>query len=448
MSSLFRSIFSKKREITADAETLSRLKDEIEQLLVKGVDAWYPASIDSTYGGFYTDLNYKFEAGGDQKKTVIHQARHLWAISSAGSRYPSNNSYREYADHGFSFISQKFWNNKSGGFYTEVDRKGDLVRTDIPMSAFGQSFAIYGIVAYHRVSQKPEALKLAIDTFHWLEDYMYDKEYKGYFSYIDQNRKVIERPGVGSILNGKCLKGVNSILHLIEAYTELYKIWPDPLLRARLAELLDLMQSKMIQPKGYLHNYFDKDWTPVRIKKRTKAHVRNFLYLEHVSFGHDAEAAFLISETTKLLKTRNSNKTLGRAKQLIDHSLTYGLDRRKGGLFTNGYYFDRRRKSTLMDKSKIWWVQAEALYTFLQFYSLFPNDEQNYFEKFNQQLSYIKKYFIDYQYGGWFEKGLDNTRREERTPKSHEWKATYHTYRALENCVELLDEMLRDNTTR
>ncbi|MCG2589974.1 AGE family epimerase/isomerase [Rhodohalobacter sulfatireducens] len=442
MNSLFRNIFSKKREVSADAETLSRLKDEIEQLLVKEVDAWYPASIDTSYGGFYTDLDYKFEPDGDQKKTIIHQARHLWAISRACSRYPSNNSYREYADHGFSFISQKFWNNKSGGFYTESDRNGVLVRTDIPMSAFGQSFAIYGIVAYHRVSQKPEALKLAIDTFHWLENYMYDKEFKGYFSYIDQNRKIIERPGVGSVLDGNCLKGVNSILHLVEAYTELYKIWPDPLLRVRISELLDLIQSKMIQPKGYLHNYFDKDWTPVRIKKRTKSHVRNFLYLEHVSFGHDAEAAFLMSETAKLLKNRNSNKTLVKAKLLTDHSVTYGLDRRKGGLFKNGYYFDRRRKPTPMDRSKIWWIQAEALYTFLLFSSLFPKDEQNYFEIFHQQLLYIKKYFIDYKYGGWFEQELDKSQKQKRTPKSHEWKATYHTYRALENCVELLDEML------
>jgi len=331
MNSLFRNIFSKKREIDADAETLSRLKDEIEHLLVEEIDAWYPVSIDTTYGGFYTDLDYKFEPNGSQQKTVIHQARHLWAISRAGSRYPSNNSFREYADHGFSFISEKFWDSENGGFYTEVDRKGNLVRKDTPMSAFGQSFAMYGIVAYHRISHKPEALRLAIDTFHWLEDYMYDKEYKGYFSYIDQNRNIIERPGVGSVLDGNCLKGVNSVLHLIEAFTELYKTWPDPLLRIRLAELLNLIQSKVIQPKGFLHNYFDRDWTPVRIKKRTKAQVRNFLYLDYVSYGHGVEAAFLILEASETLQNRElSNNTLKNTKMLVDHSLTYGLDRRKG----------------------------------------------------------------------------------------------------------------------
>lgn len=72
-----------------------------------------------------------------------------------------------------------------------------------------------------------------------------------------------------------------------------------------------------------------------------------------------------------------------------------------------------------MDKSKIWWVQAEALYTLLRFSSLLPNDERNYFEKFNQQWAYIKTNFIDYQYGGWFEKGLDKSRKEKRKPKSH-----------------------------
>lgn len=445
MSNLFRRLFSKKRENFPNTEVLSHLRDEIEDLLIKELDSWYPASIDQAYGGFFTDLNYKFEPDGVQKKTVIHQARHLWAISRACRRYPSNIIYKKFADHGFSFISKTFWDSKNGGFYTEVDRKRDLAGTDVPMSAFGQSFAMYGIVAYHRISHKPEALKLAIDTFHWLEDYMYDKEYRGYFSYIDQDRKTIERPDVGSVLDGKCYKGVNSILHLIEAYTELYKIWTDPLLRSRLTELMDLIQNKMIQPKGYLHNYFDRDWTPVRIKNRSKSKVRQFLYLDHVSYGHDAEAAYLIWEASKVLKNRGSSHTLEKTKQLIDHSLTYGFDRRKGGLFLKGYYFDNKVKPTLMEKSKVWWVQAEALYTFLLFASLLPDDEHCYYEKFIQQFSYIKKYFIDHENGGWFDNGLDRSPKEAMNPKSNEWKATYHTYRALENCVNLLDKMLSEN---
>jgi len=443
MSNFFRRIFSKTRENSTDPEVLSHLRDEIEDLLKKDLDFWYPASIDKACGGFFTDLDYKFEPDGLQKKTVIHQARHLWTISRACHRYPSNTFYKEYADHGFSFISEKLWNSESGGFYTEVDQKGKLVRSDTPISAFVQSFAMYGIAAYHRVSHKPEALKLAIDTFHWLEHYMYDKEHRGYFSYIDQHRKIIKRPGVGTVLDGKCLKGVNSILHLIEAYTELYKIWPDPLLNSRLTELLDLIQDKMIQPKGYLHNYFDRDWTPVRIKDRSRSNVKKFLYLDHVSFGHDAEAAFLILEASKVLKNRDSSHTLEKAKQLIDHSVTYGLDRRKGGLFSKGYYFDNKRKPALMEKSKIWWVQAETLYTLLLFSSLLPDDKHDYFGKFFQELSYIKKYFIDHNNGGWFDNGLDRLPKAVMNPKSNEWKATYHTYRALENCVNLLDEMIK-----
>lgn len=434
-----------KREIKdpADPQVIFRLKNELEYLLKKELDSWYPASVDKSCGGFFTDLNYKFEPAGPQQKTVIHQSRHLWTISRACRRYPSNTAFREYADHGYNFIADKLWNIETGGFYTEVDREGEPVRTDIPISAFDQAFAIYSMVAYHQISKKPEALKLAIDTFHWLETYMYDEVFKGYFSYIDQDRNVVERPGVGSVLDGNCFKGLNSILHLLEAYAEFYKIWPDPLLRSRLVELLDLIQDKMIQPKGYLHNYFDKNWTPVRINNRTKSQVKKFLYLDHISFGHDAETAVLICEATKVLKNRKCNKTFEVSKELLDHSLKYGLDRRNGGLFAAGYYLDNRKKPSVIDKSKIWWVQAEALYAFLFLSSIYPDDERNYFNQFIQQFSHIKRYYIDYENGGWFGNGLDRSSKERKNPKSNLWKATYHTYRALENCVALLDERLK-----
>jgi mannobiose 2-epimerase len=442
MKRFLASIFQKHDVKPPDRSFLIQLKSELDKAISDELHAWYPASIDKEHGGFYTDLNYKYEPDGPHRKTIVHQSRHLWTLSRAGLRFPENNLYKDCAEHGFRFISDHFWDRENGGFFTEADRTGTSITTEHPYISYGQSFALYGIIAYHSLTKSPEALKLAIDTFHWLDENMYDPECKGYYSFADRDRTIIDLPGYTGCLNRRCQKGVNSILHLLEAYTDLYNAWPDTLLFARLSELLEILEEKIIQPEGYLHNYFDRTWNPVRISNPSKSNVRRYLYLDHVSFGHDAEAAFLMQEAAAVLKERNLNKTIGITKKLVDHSINFGMDRRKGGLYGKGYYFSHKRKPVCMDKVKYWWVQAEMLYALLLMWSLHPDDDQNYFARFQLQWAYIKDYCLDHQNGGWFERGLDRSPKPEMQKKSHEWKATYHTYRALENCSLLIDKMV------
>lgn len=294
------SIFQKRDVKPPERSFLIQLKSVLDKTISDELHAWYPASIDKEHGGFYTDLNYKYEPDGPHRKRIVHQSRHLWTLSRAGLRYPEITLYRDGAEHGFRFISDHFWDHVNGGFYTELDRKGTSITPEHPLISYGQSFALYGILAYHSLTKSPKALKLAIDTFHWLDENMYDPECKGYYSFTDRDRNITDRPGYTGCLNGRCQKGVNSILHLIEAYTDLYKAWPDTLLYARLSELVVILEEKIMQPEGYLHSNFDRTWKPVKISKPSKSNVRRYLYLDHVSFGHDAEAAFLMQEVVGL----------------------------------------------------------------------------------------------------------------------------------------------------
>jgi mannobiose 2-epimerase len=331
-------IFQKPADITASQSVLSQLREELDESLKNLLDAWYPDSIDYEHGGFYTDLNNTFDPEGAHLKSVVHQSRHLWTLSRACARFPQTALFREASEHEFRFIADHFWDQKHGGFYSEVNRKGYAATPDQSIIAFGQSFAMYGIIAYHNVTQSQESLKLAIDTFYWLEQYMYDPVDKGYFSFTDMDRNIIGLPDYTGCLDGPCMKGINSILHLLEAYTELYKIWPDSLLYERLWELLEIIEDKMVQEKGYLHNYFDKDWTPVCINKPSKSNVRRYLYLDHVSFGHDAEAAFLMQEA-RSSKRQRSAENASRHKETGGsfHNLWFGPQIRrtvwKGVLF-------------------------------------------------------------------------------------------------------------------
>jgi mannobiose 2-epimerase len=161
-------------------------------------------------------------------------------------------------------------------------------------------------------------------------------------------------------------------------------------------------------------------------------------YLDHVSFGHDIEAAYLMLEAAEALGLPVDGPTLTVARKMVDHTLARGWDTDRGGIYYEGYYF-RGDSFAVINRSKNWWVQAEGLNSLLQMSRLFPQD-QKYEQAFRKQWDYIRTYMIDPEHGGWYENGLDNDPDAEKAPKAAIWKANYHNARALMNCIRLLEK--------
>ena len=225
---------------------------------------------------------------------------------------------------------------------------------------------------------------------------------------------------------------------MLEAFTELYQVWPDALLKERLQEMLLLIRDVITTPRGNLILFLQPDWTPVSFRDSTEAVILKHRNLDHVSFGHDIETAYLLLEASHVLGLKNDTATMTVAKRMVDHTLRNGWDKTKGGLWDEGYYFKDKKDISIIRDSKNWWAQAEALNTLLLMADHFPNDPMNYFQKFKQQWHYIQTYIIDHENGDWYPEGLD-TRPENKTAlKGHIWKATYHQLRSLVNCVQNL----------
>lgn len=147
------------------------------------------------------------------------------------------------------------------------------------------------------------------------------------------------------------------------------------------------------------------------------------------------ETAYLILEASHALGLKSDTTTLRVAKRMVDHALTNGWDKKKGGFFDEGYYFKDKKNITIIKATKNWWSQAEGLNTLLLMSDLFPDDPNNYFEKFKFMWRYINTYIIDHRYGDWYEEGIDTSPDRITALKGHIWKATYHQFRALSNCV-------------
>ncbi len=408
---------------------------EMEQVLKSELALWYPLSLDTSYGGFFSDINYKWELDGQQKKMIVTQARHVWSTANAAMFYQKDNVLRGIAGYGVEFLKHKMWDQEYGGFYDLVNRYGEPLTENgqIIKRAYGNAFAIYGLAAYSKISGDTSALRLAQEAFHWLEEHSYDAKHGGYFQFLS-------REGIPFTegYEGVPPKDYNSMIHLLECFTELYKVWPVQELKERLNSMLQIICDTFTTDKGYMLLYFSSDWIPFSYRDSSFVVREKNHPFDYVSFGHDVETAYLILEASETLGLKNDTTTLSIAKKMVDHVLANGWDQNRGGIYDGGFYSGNDYKASIVRNTKEWWAQVEALNSLLMMSDLFPHDKQEYYKKFCIQWEYCKKYLIDDEYGGWYWGGVDIVPENRYSSKGSIWKGNYHTSRALINCIKRL----------
>ncbi|MGD0591200.1 MAG: AGE family epimerase/isomerase [Bacteroidota bacterium] len=412
---------------------------DMQKVLDTEFGCWYPLSIDTSFGGYFSDIDYKWKLDGRQNKMIVTQARHVWSTANACMFYQKDNALRKVSAYGVQFLKEVMWDKEFGGFYDFVTRQGEPIKEDgsIIKRAYGNAFAIYGLAAYYRASGDTMALNLAQETFWWLEKHSYDPQYGGYFQFMTREG-IPFQDGYESVPS----KDQNSSIHLLECFTELYKVWPDSTLKERLSSMLQLVRDIITTDKGYLTLFLKRDWTPVSYMDSIAAVREKNFEFDHVSFGHDVETAYLMLESSEALGIKYDTTTLRIAKKMVDHALQYGWDKNHGGLFDGGYYLPGEKSVTVVRNTKEWWSQVEALNAFLMMSDIFPQDEHRYYEKFRTQWNYCKQYLIDQEHGGWYWGGIDIVPALAKAPKGSIWKCNYHTSRALINCITRLKQEL------
>lgn len=431
--SFFSIFFSCSRGDTTDFADKALIETFDSSLRHNILKIWYPRVIDLADGGYLSNFSYNWEMDDVQDKMIVSQSRHIWTSSQAAMFY-SDSSYTRYAKHGFDFLKKHMWDNVYGGFFSLRAKNGsspDKLYRNQKM-AYGNAFAIYGLVSYYNLSKDTCALNLAKKTFNWLEAHSYDQINGGYVDPMNQ-----DGTWAGDANTPSGIKDYNSTIHILEAFTELYKVWPDPLVRARLQSLLTLVRDTFVSPEGYLHLYFTANWKHISNRDSGEQVIRKKKGIDHISFGHDVETAFLMLEASYALGKDNDTTTLAIARKMVDHSLATGFDSEYGGFFGEGYYMPGEDSVTILEKKAQWWVQAEGLNALLLMSEIFPQ-EKKYREGFLKTWKYIDTYLIDKDNGGWYIEGLNYSPHARKSDKATIWKVNYHNSRALMNCIMLL----------
>jgi len=366
------------------AEIAKQMEQSIQTELL---NKWYPQSVDSLYGGFLSTFTYDFQPTGPQDKMIVTQARHIWSNSKAYRLYPGTVYYKKDAEHGYHFLRDVMWDKEYGGFYSLVDRQGHV--KDEIKTAYGNAFGIFALSAYYMATNDTNGLHLAKEAFLWLEKHSHDPVYQGYYQHLERDGTPVKRTATTPSTAETGYKDQNSSIHLLEAFTELYTVWPDALVRKRLEEMLYLIRDKITTRRGNLTLFFTPDWKPVSYRDSSEQVILRHRGLDHVSFGHDVETAYLMLEASHILGIKNDNTTLMKAKRMVDHALANGWDNQLGGFYDEGYYFKDKQGITIIKDSKNWWSQAEGLNTLLLMADHFPTDSMQYFAKF--KMLYLRR---------------------------------------------------------
>ena len=415
---------------TAEPLKPEHLAEDIENVLVAGLKLWYPASVDPR-GGFHTTFSSEWKLQPSRTKGIVHQSRMTWTAAEVARRRPEWKEQLEpVAKHGITFLRDKMWDAECGGFYWEIADDGTHPATNSEMKhAYGISFGIYAAATVYELTKDETDLQLAKEAFFWLDRFGHDTRNGGYReAFYRDGRPMLEppqdQPNVTTGKVGEPLgdKSMNTHIHLLEAFTVLYNVWPDPVLRSRLEELLLIIRDRGVARPEALYQFFSPDWTPATTL---------------VSFGHDVETAFLMEETIAVLGRPDDVETLSVCKALVDHSLRFGWDAQYGGFWHEGATY-----SAPVDRSKVWWVQAEGLNALFFMYRRYGETKMLYGQQFIHQWHFIKNSMIDAEYGGWFntvsESGVHPPGEHS---KANHWKTSYHETRALLNVADGLKKM-------
>jgi mannobiose 2-epimerase len=400
------------------AMEMPALRDAIaRELHANLLPFWRERSLDRERGGFIGEMSNDGSVRADAVKGLILNARLVWTFAAL-YRALGDTRDRELATRAYAYLEQHFLDREHGGYVWRVDRDGRTL--DRTKKIYGQAFCVYALAEVHLATGDAGALAAARRTFELIERHAHDERHGGYLEAraADWSPTAELRLGDGEPI---AAKSMNNHLHLLEAYTNLYRAWPDAAVAARVRELIELFATRIVaggaRGGSHLNHFFDEAW---RLRSGT------------YTYGHDIEATWLLAEAARalgdpLLERSVRDWTNGLAAAV----LAEGVDA-DGGLAYEG------RDGAVIDGTRDWWCQAEAVVGFWDAWEATGNPA--FAAAAAGAWRFIAATVVDRENGEWFWRVRADGTVDPGMPKVSEWKCPYHTTRM---CLEMMRRLDR-----
>jgi N-acylglucosamine 2-epimerase len=365
------------------------------------------------------------------------------------------------------FWLQKSQDKECGGYFTCLDRQGNVFDTDKFIWLQGRQVWMFSTL-YNKVEKRQEWLDCAIQGAEFLKKYGHDGNLNWYFSLTREGKPLIDPYNIFSYTFASMAFGQLSLATGNEEYAEIAK------------RTFDIILSKVDNPKGRwnkaypgtrslkgfslpmilsnltleIEHLLDKGSVEKTMEECIHEVMEVFLrpelgglIVENVnsdgslsdtfdgrlmSPGHAIEAMWFIMDLGVRL---NRPELIEKAVKTTLRTIEYGWDDKYGGIF----YFMDRKGSPLQElewDQKLWWVHIETLISLLKGYQLTGSEES--LQWFKKVHTYTWDHFKDPNYPEWW--GYLNRRGEVLLDlKGGKWKGCFHVPRGLYQCWKVLE---------
>jgi mannobiose 2-epimerase len=389
------------------------LRQCIEQELTGNIlPFWVDHSPDPINGGFFGALSNDLKINNLAPRSAVLYGRILWTFAIAYRKYQLP-QYLSMAERAYEYMQKHFWDPQYAGMVWTVNARGEPVESR--KHTYAQAFSIYGLSEYYSATGDAGALELACRIFELLETHAHEPLFGGYIESRGRDWVSPSDPRL-SALEPDCDKSMNTLLHLLEAYANLLRVWDEPRLRVRLEELLEVFLGYILDPQtGHFRLFFHNDWS--------------WPHREHFSYGHDIEGSWLLEEAAE---------TLGNAG-LLQRTRSLAVQMAQA-VYTAAIQSDGRVLSESSEgpqsRDLAWWTHAEAM---VGFYNAYQISGQEHFSTASARVwDFIGKKFIDHEHGDWFKTLDPQAKPYPQSPKVGPWECPYHHSRA---CLEMLKRL-------
>ncbi len=383
------------------------LAQEMKEHLTTTIIPFWKKMRDDENGGYYGWMDYDLKIDKKAIKGCVLNSRVTWFFANAYMLL-KDEELLDYAKHGFDFMKAYCIDRKYGGVYWSI--RPDARPEDTEKHTYNQAFAIYALSSYYEASGNKTALDMAMDLFHIIEEKCMDEF--GYKECFNRGFEEIDNDKLSE--NGVIAeKTMNTLLHVYEAYTELYRVGRCEAVKERMLWIMDTFKNKVYNPKLRRQEvFFDEEMNSI---------------LDLHSYGHDIETAWLIDRGLDILKEEKYEKLMRPVTEsLTEHVYKTAFD---------GNSLANECEKGVVDESRIWWVQAEAVVGFLNGYERNPYREE-YRQAAESEWKFIKEHIADKRQGGeWYWKVDKEGKPIEGAPIVEPWKCPYHNGRM---CFEVI----------
>ena len=356
-----------------------------------------------------------FYGATDKNHNVIKDAC-KGLVYTARILYSYSNLYNKYKDskyldaanHAYKFLINYMYDKEYGGFYWSVTNKGDVL--DNTKHLYGQSFVLYGLANYYYASNNKEVLMYMKEIFELIKNNLIDFP-NNYHEQYTRDFKVTEN----KIMEGYGLIPditTNTLLHLTEALAMYYYSYMNYETKVIVLDLLSILFTKGYdETNKNLYQFLDRDLNNV---------------VDAYSYGHNLEVSWLFMEIMRQCDI-NDRKYFVNCIEMFEKNFELS--------YRNGYIINQCVNG-VVDYSAIWWIQAEALAAIKNINNIYPKEE--YYEAARKITDFIRCNFMN-EGKEWYWGINDDLSIQSEHSISEMWKANYHNVRAVLKILEESD---------